>query len=206
MAKTEVLGIGDMRVNYGRVREDMRTRTSRRMLVAGGTVLKRKAKVIALANGSRRSGAMIANIAIKREADAPAGTEQYHLGVRHGRNLTAKNKKAGKRLAVNGRGRVVVRYVDDPYYWRWVELGHKVTPRAAVADGTTVYQQRLPNGKIVTREKKYSGKSIRQRRKHQTKTIPAKPFIAPALEQGRAEAVQAMNAKLAEDLKKVGRP
>ena len=80
------------------------------------------------------------------------------------------------------------------------------TERSAVADGTTVYQQRLPNGKIVTREKKYSGKSIRQRRKHQTKTIPAKPFIAPALEQGRAEAVQAMNAKLAEDLKKVGRP
>ena len=43
MAKTEVLGIGDMRANYGRVREDMRTRTSRRMLVAAGTVLKRKA-------------------------------------------------------------------------------------------------------------------------------------------------------------------
>jgi len=180
MAKTEILGIGDMRANYGRVREDMRTRTSRRMLVAAGAVLKRKAKAIAQANGSRRSGAMIANIAIKREAGAPAGTEQYHLGVRHGRNLTAKVKKSGAHLAVSNRGRIVKRYQDDPYYWRWVELGHK----------------------IVSRD---PGKSKRARRRAATGTVPAKPFIAPALEQGRGEAVQAMDAKLREDLKKAGR-
>lgn len=205
MAKTEVLGIGDMRARFERVREDMRTRTSRRMLVAAGGVLKGKAKQIAQANGSRRTGAMIKNIAIKRETGTPPGVEQYHLGVRHGRNLTAKAKKAGSHLAVNGRGRIVKRYTDDPYYWRWVELGHKVTPREAVADGTTTYQQRLRNGQVVTRTKTNKGSSIRQRRKHQTHVVPAKPFIGPALEQGRGDAIKAMEAKLQQDLDKAGK-
>ncbi|WP_313074458.1 HK97-gp10 family putative phage morphogenesis protein [Melaminivora sp.] len=180
MAKTEILGIGDMQQRYGRVRDAIRTRTSRRMLVAAGNVLKRKAKAIALANGSRRTGAMVKNIAIKRETAAPPGTEQYHLGVRHGRNLSAKARSKGERLAVNGRGRIVKRYADDPYYWRWVELGHNVVPRKA-ANGST---------------------SLRQRRKSPTHTVPAKPFIAPALEQGRAEALQAMNERLQQDLDK----
>ena len=74
-----------------------------------------------------------------------------------------------------------------------------------MADGTTVYQQRLRNGKIVTRKKEYSGKSLRQRRKHQTHVVPAKPFIAPALEQGRGDALKAMESKLQQDLEKAGK-
>jgi len=184
MADKDILGIGDMKANFAKLRDEVRNRTSRRMVVAGGNVLKRKAKQIAQANGSVRTGAMVKNIAIKREAQAGDGTTQYHLGVRHGRNLTAKAKKNSK-LAVASTGRIVKRYADDPYYWRFVEFGHNVVPRNP-AQGK---QQ-----------------SISKRRKQPTGTVAAKPFIAPALEQGRAEALEAMNDRLQADLAKAGKP
>ena len=182
MAKTELLGIGDMRAHFTHLRQDMQTRTGRQMVVAAGGVLKRKAKEIAQANGSRLTGAMIKNIAIKRERGAPPGTEQYHLGVRHGRNLSSKARK-NTHLAVSGRGRIVERYADDPYYWKWVELGHQVVPRQ-------------PN--------KGRKKSWKTRRAAATATVPGKPFIGPALEQGRAEAIAAMERRLQQTLAKAG--
>jgi HK97 gp10 family phage protein len=174
------MGVGSLKQRFGALKSGMETRTSRAMVVAAGGVLKRKAKAIALANGSRRTGAMIKNIAIKREPQAPAGTAQYNLGVRNGGELTKKQKSAGKRLAVNGAGRVVTRYKDDPYYWKWVEQGHK----------------------IVT--SKTPGKTARARRTAAAGNVAAKPFIGPALEQGRTEAIDAMSARLQKDLEKAG--
>lgn len=206
MAKTETLGIGELKQNFARLKDGMETRIARSMVVAAGGVLKRKAKAIAQGNGSVRTGAMIKNIAIKREPQAPPGTAQYHLGVRSGKDLTRKQKNAGKRLVVRSNGRIGVQYADNPYYWKWVEQGHNITPREPVADGTTTYQQRLRNGKVVTRTKKNVGTSIRQRRKHQTQSVAARPFIAPALEQGKTEAIDAMGARLKKELDKAGKP
>lgn len=206
MAKSEILGIGELSQSFRELKSDMETRTARAMVVAAGGVLKRKAKSIAQANGSVRTGAMIKNIAIKREPQAPAGTAQYHLGVRSGGDLTRKQKKAGKRLVVRKNGRIGVQYQDNPYYWKWVELGHNITPREAVPDGSTTYQQRLRNGKVVTRTKKNVGTSIRQRRKNQTQAVAAKPFIAPALEQGKTEAIDAMATRLQKELEKASKP
>lgn len=180
MADQEVMGIGALKQKFGALKTGMATRTSRAMVVAAGGVLKRKAKEIALANGSMRTGTMIKNIAIKRETQAPAGTAQYHLGVRNGGELTKKQKAKGSRLAVNGRGRVVTRYVDDPYYWRWVEQGHKIVPRA-------------PQGQRT---------SLRSRRRSAASKVAARPFIGPALVQGRVEAIDAMSARLQKELDK----
>ncbi len=182
MADREIIGIGSMRANFEGLRSDMRKRTGRRMVAAGGAVLKRIAKAIAQANGSRRTGAMIKNIAIKREPQAPPDTEQYNLGVRHGRDLSKKQKAKGTRLAVTGKGRIVKRYEDDPYYWRWVEQGHKIVPRQAAGGGK---------------------QSLRKRRKAATGSVPAKPFIGPALTQGRGEAINAMGDALQKDIAKV---
>lgn len=205
MPKTEIVGIGDMKTGFKQVKGDMRTKTARSMLVSAGRILKDKAKEIAIANGSRRTGAMINNVAIKREKGAPVDSEQYHLGVRHGRNLSTKQKTEGARLSVNARGRVVKRYLDDPYYWRFVELGHKVVGRQPVADGQTVYKQRLVNGRIVTRKAGFSGKSLRARRRAPTGSVAPKPFIGPALEQGRDAAVKAMEASLVRSLERAGK-
>lgn len=122
MAKTEVLGINDLAKSFGELRTEMDTRTARAMVVSGGGVLKRRAKANAIALGLRRTGALVKNIVIKREPQAPQGTAQYHLGVRHGQNLTRK-QKAKSKLGVNAAGRIVKRYDDDPYYWRFAELG-----------------------------------------------------------------------------------
>lgn len=178
MAESEVMGTGALKQKFGELKNGMATRTSRAMVVAAGGVLKKKAKAIALANGSKRTGVMIKNIAIKREAQAPAGTAQYHLGVRNGGDLTKKQKSAGKRLAVNDRGRVVTRYADDPFYWIWVEQGHKTVSRA-------------PQGQAT---------SLRSRRRSAASQVAAKPFIGPALEQGRADAIEAMSARLQKEL------
>lgn len=160
MAKTEVLGIGGLSAAFGDLQDGMKTRTGRAMVVSGGGVIKRRAKAIAQAKGLRRTGSMIKNIVIKREPQAPPDTVQYHLGVRHGRSKTKKQKATG-RLAVNGKGRIVKRYEDDPYYWRFLELT--------------------------------------------TKRRAATPFLQPALEQGREEAIDAMAERLQREHDKAGK-
>lgn len=151
MAKSETLGIGELSQAFQGLKTGMETRVARVMVAAGGGVLRRRARGIAQAKGLRKSGALIKNIVIKREPQAPAGTAQYNLGVRHGRNLT-KKQKTNSKLAINKTGRIVKRYEDDPYYWRFPELGTK-------------HQQ-------------------------------AEPFLQPALEQGKEEAIDAMADRL----------
>ena len=201
-----IQGLAQMRQNFEGIRQDMRTRVSRRMVVAGGRVIKDQAIANARANGSVRTGAMVANIAIKRESKAPEGTEQYHVGVRHGRDQSKKVRKAATKRLVSSRGRLRVQRDNDPYYWRWVERGRRVVPRAA-QDGTTTYTQRLRNGKVVVRTRKFSGKSIRARRRAAgSAQVGAKPFLEPALLQRRTDALQAMERAAQLALKKYGMP
>ena len=207
MAKSEILGIGELSQSFRELKSDMETRTARAMVVAAGGVLKRKAKSIAQANGSVRTGAMIKNIAIKREPQAPAGTAQYHLGVRHGRQLT-KKQKSNSKLAVGKSGRIVKKYADDPYYWRWVEQGHKVVPRKTGDSSETelTYTRRGRSGKMITYTRKRGSDSLRARRAAATGSVAAKPFIAPALEQGKTEAIDAMATRLQKELEKASKP
>lgn len=211
MADTEIIGIGNLRQQFGGLRRDMETRVARAMVVAGGQVLKAEAKAIAQANGSVRTRAMVKNIVIKREK-TEKGLAQYHLGVRHGKDLTKKQKgQAGKKLAVNRHGRIVTRYVDDPYYWRWVELGHKFVPRASQSDrnaagGVTEFTQRLRDGTIARRWRKYRASSITARRRRATVMVPPHPFIAPALERKRQAAIDAMGERLNRELAKAQQP
>ncbi len=151
MAKSETLGIGELSQSFQGLKTGMETRVARLMVAAAGGVVRGKARGIAQAKGLRKTGALIKNIVIKREPQAPAGTAQYNLGVRHGRNLT-KKQKTNSKLAINKTGRIVKRYEDDPYYWRFPEFG--------------------------------------------TKKQQATPFLQPALEQGKEEAIDAMADRL----------
>jgi len=160
MAKTELLGIGELKQNFGKLKDGTETRIARSVVAAAGGVVRSKARGIAQSNGLRRTGALIKNIVIKRETNAPAGTTQYNLGVRHGVNLT-KKQKASSKLAIAKGGRIVKRYEDDPYYWRFAEFG--------------------------------------------TKKQQATPFIGPALEQGKTEAIEAMGTRLKKELAKAGK-
>ena len=122
--KAEILGIGQLHKSFANLRQDMILKTSRRMVASGGSVVRTEAKKIAQSYGLRKSGALIRNIAIKRERNAPSGTEQYNLGVRHGRDL-GNGKKVVKYLVQNSRGRIVTKRENDPFYWRFLEFDTK---------------------------------------------------------------------------------
>lgn len=207
MAKSEILGIGELKESFAKVKNDVETRIARYMVVGAGQVIKRKAKEIAQANGSVRTGAMIRNIVIKREPSAPSGTAQYHLAVRSGGGLTKKQKSTAK-LAINAGGRIVTKYENDPYYWRWVERGHKIVGKAENGDRSFTSQtviRRTKKGKIIVRNKLVATNSLRERRKVATGEVSAKPFLAPALEQGKTEAIEAMGTRLKKELDKAGK-
>lgn len=179
----QILGIGDMRAKFAKLTAGMETRASRVMVVAGGQILKTEAKSIASKYGFKKTGALLKNIVIKRQGGTPAGRTEYHLGVRHGRKLTKKQKTApGKRLAVSS-GRIVTRYKDDPFYWRFLEDGW--IPRAP--------------GKALRGGKR---KKEQARSRDRAKKIPARPFIAQALVNKKDQAIDAMAARLQAELDK----
>lgn len=207
--KPEVLGIEALAASFREVREDMGSKVARRMVVAGGKIVRDRAKANAKANGSVISGAMVENIVIKREAKAADGTAQYHVGVRHGNQQTRKVRAKGQRRLVVSRGRIVQRRDNDPFYWKFVERGHRVVP-ASVADGSTTFVQKLRNGKLVTRKRAFSGRGLRARRRMAGQgVVGRKPYLEPALEQERGNALTAMerflNRYLDSERKKGGR-
>jgi HK97 gp10 family phage protein len=163
MTATRIDGLGELRGAFREVKDDMRQRTSRLMVAAAGGVVRKEARSIAQAEGLRLTGALISNIVIKRDR-TPDGLTQYNLGVRHGR---AMGKNAQKRLVVGKNGRVTSVYINDPFYWWFLEKGRNVYPG---------------NG----RRKR---DSVRSR-------VQATPFIAPALENRRDDALQAMAIRL----------
>lgn len=191
-----IQGLDQLRASFDTLSEDMRTKTAFSMVVSAGGVLRTEAKRLAQSQGLRRTGALINNIVIKREKAAPDGTAQYHLGVRHGRALGRKAKKV---LTVRKTGRIAVKYVNDPFYWRFLERGHKIVPRSAgqTGGGTTSFKVRQANGKIVSRTKHWSASSITGRRRLATRSVAATPFIEPALKNKQAEAIEAMKKRLA---------
>lgn len=181
----DVGGVQALGANLVQHRNDIDRRVSRLMVAASGRVIKNEAKRIALGHGFKRTGALLANIAVKRESKAPAGTAQYNVGVRHGRDL---GKKAATYLAIGNDGRVVTRRENDPWYWVILEVGgkeHKITPK---------------NGAGVAFTK--GGGAATVRRSFMHPGTEGKPFLAPALENKRAEALDAMEKKLMSELAK----
>ena len=94
------------------------------MVASSAQVIKKEAKNIALSKGLKRTGALLKNIVIKREKNTPLNTLQYNVGVRHGKELGRK-KSTVKYFARNNTGRIITKYKNDPFYWRFLEFGTK---------------------------------------------------------------------------------
>lgn len=182
MAET-ITGLGDLKANFKKLGEAMERRVARAMVASGGAVLKKEAKQLAQVYGLKRTGALLKNIVIKRESAAPAGTAQYNLGVRHGRNLTKKQKTVGASLKRNRAGRVQVRYKDDPFYWRYLEFGW--IPRGP--------GQSLKGG---------AKRKAEARKASSGRKIPGRSFIEKALTNKRQQAIDAMAERLQRELDK----
>lgn len=118
---SEVDGLAELRANFAQLGADVQRGGARRMVAAGGRIVVNAAKAAARNLGLRKTGALIKNIVQKREPQAPANTAQVNVGVRHGRDLTKKQKSKSK-LKVTTKGRIVKKYVDDPFYWKFLEF------------------------------------------------------------------------------------
>lgn len=87
---------------------------------AGAQVVKREAVVIARMQGLVDTGALIKNIAVKREKRTPKNIYEYHVGVRHG-----SESKNGERIAVRSHdGKIHFQWTNNPFYWWFWEFGH----------------------------------------------------------------------------------
>jgi HK97 gp10 family phage protein len=188
-------GLGDLRQSIKDMRTEVRTKHARRVAAAGGGELKKEAKRLVVAQGLVKSRALLNNIVIKREPRTPDGIEQYNLGVRHGRAL-GNGKKVKKFLAIGRGGRIVTRRQDDPFYWRFLEFGHKIVPRASGKQGivTTTYTRTTRKGKVRVIKKAVGADAISVRRRSPTGFVKATPFIKPALENKAREVLTAMEA------------
>jgi len=152
------------------------TKIARRAVAKGAGVIRTEARTRAKALGLVLSGAMVKNIALKREPKTPRTRTEYHVGVRHGAQARNAKKVIGKKQ----NGKLSVTYENDPYYWWWVEFGHRIVPRKSAT----------------------TGGSITKRRRSATQTVPAKPFLRPAYEAKREAAAQMIADTLRTELLK----
>lgn len=116
----KITGVSDLAKIMNQLSGDVQQKVGRRMVAAGANVVKQQAKANVQAQGLIKTRTLVNNIVIKRETKVPAGTIQYNVGVRHGKNLTRKQKQGVKLVRKNGR--VGKRYLNDPYYWRFLEF------------------------------------------------------------------------------------
>jgi len=108
--------------NLNELHVDLTEKAARSAVVGAASLVRADAKKRAKAQGLELSGALLENIAIKRER-TPKGRHQYHVGVRHGR----KSKRARKVINFSG-GRRRVTYENDPFYWWFHEFGTSKMP------------------------------------------------------------------------------
>lgn len=95
--------------------DEVSKRIIRGAVVAGSAVIRKRAKEIAAAKGLKQTGALIANIAHKRERPTKEGYAQVNIGVRHGQSRDEKRRARKKGEAPKD--------VNDPFYWRFAEFG-----------------------------------------------------------------------------------
>ncbi|KQT37680.1 HK97-gp10 family putative phage morphogenesis protein [Methylophilus sp. Leaf414] len=171
-----IIGVADLVKKFKSLDDDIKTKTGRRMVASAAGVIKRQARQNVMTKGLVRTKALLNNIAVKRETKAPANTIQYNVGVRHGRELTRKQKLNSKIILKRANGRIRVFRQNDPFYWRFVHEGHKTT-----------------------------ASSLRNKGRAATRSIPPEPFLKDAAEQKYNEAIAQMGKVLDKELLKAGK-
>jgi HK97 gp10 family phage protein len=178
-ANNVVAGLQSFNSSIATLKDDMQKKVAFSAALMGANVIKREAKAIALQKGLELTGALINNIAVKRESNPPLGVAQYNLGVRHGRELGSKAKVV---YSVRADGSIKKAYVDDPFYWWYLEFGTK--PHTETGGG----------GRKLAFEA--SGKPVFAMKVGNPGIKPL-PFIGPAFENKSDAALQAMSDRVA---------
>ncbi len=190
----------------------IRTKAVRNSLSAAARIIAKQAKlnapVLQTPTKTRKPGTVRDAISVRRSKFARGeGNEGVFVSVKPLRARDRKKFKvsqaaAGKRISGSDNP-------NDPYYWWWVELGHKIVPRASkrslvgAAFGFTTYQQRLRNGQIVTRQRKYNYQSLTGRRRHATGRVEGQFFMTRAAQSRGQEAIQLFMSRVVPQIEKL---
>lgn len=164
----------------------IRTRAVRSALREAGRVIQAAARaaapVLKAPRKNRKPGTIKQNIVVRASKFArQSGDEGVYINVR-GLRGRARVKKFGKAGAENP---------NDPYYWHFVEFGHRFVPRAKSAPkaiyGSTLV--RMKNGTTYRRALKRNATGLRSLRAGAIATVPARPFMRPAAASKVSEAI-----------------
>jgi HK97 gp10 family phage protein len=151
----QVRGLDEVRQNLSLVPIKLQRQLLRRALRAGAQVFVRDIK----ANAPRRTGALIRNVYAKAARDKRGFADRYIIGVRHGKaRLTPTTFVAGGKVRVRGLT-AYDRRGEDPYYYRFQELGFTAVGRRrqasrqedrARASGRGSYGRKVPGKRFIT--------------------------------------------------------
>lgn len=123
MASVHIKGIDTLVEELKKLPEEFGQRKGSSAVFRASKIIQQAAKSYAAGRGLRLSGALIENIAVKRDRTGNKNLISYHVGVRHGRNAY-KAGTAYKEITRRKGGKgLKVRYVNDPFYWWYHEFG-----------------------------------------------------------------------------------
>lgn len=191
-------GLDELQHALAGAAKEIRTKAVRGALRQAANVIKRQAQtnapILSEPKAGRKPGTVRAAISVRVSKKAKSeGNEGVFVGVRPLKARARRKFKAAQAAA--GRRASAAENPNDPYYWWWVEFGHRIVPRTGrqsltgAAFGFTVYQQRLGNGRIVTRKRKYSHQSITGRRRASQGRVEGQFFITRAAHAKGTEAI-----------------
>lgn len=153
---------------------------------------------------NRKPGTIKKNIVVRASKYARQdGNEGVYVSVRP---LTAKRIRQFKvARAKKGKAFSGSENPADPYYWRFVEFGHRIVPRGTSQSGfgTTVYTQRLRNGRVVMRSKKFNYQSLTGRRRTAGGFVEPRPFMRMAVDQKGNEAIRTFMRSVVPQIEKL---
>lgn len=117
----QISGLIELEQALQGLEKKLATKIARRAVARGAGVIRAEARTRAKAQGLVNSGALVKNIALKRETKTARTRTEYHVGVRHG----AQAKNARKIQVRERSGKLRTLYQNDPFYWWFWEFGHQ---------------------------------------------------------------------------------
>lgn len=159
----QIQGMDELLKNFRALHDDLKMKAAAAAVAGGARLVANEAKKNARSQGLELSGALLENIAIKREKTG-RDKIQYNVGVRHG----SKSKNARKVVRYRGT-RKQISYENDPFYWWFHEFGTSKMParpfmRPAFEANVEKIKQTMANrlrSSIERFKKKYGRNTVR---------------------------------------------
>lgn len=153
-----VTGLQALKKEYKQLSQEIQKMTGRRMVAAGAGHIVKSVKSKIKQKGLVKSGALLRNVVKQRDRRPPQGQIRYGVKVRHGKHIKATKvtKTLAKRRLKGGKA---LQRKNDPFYWRYLELGWRTTPRRSKNNkgGIAKRRRRIAKRKVIQPKRFMSG-------------------------------------------------